>query len=307
VLNGRSYHGRPPAYDYSAFIGDFSRFARSLAAVPLAGPNIGAPPWFKYLGPFLGSEPRVGLATLHRYPLKKCSDSTRLRIPQLLSDRSSRGLAQTVAGAVRAAHRHGVPLRVDEMSAVSCGGAPGLSDSFAAALWAVDALFQMARVGVDGVNIHTRPHTSGELFTFRRPHGSWQVTVHPQYYGLAMYAQAAPPGARLLHVSGSSGADLPIWGTRGPDRRVRVVLINKSLRSPRVVSVAVAGRAGRATLELLQAPSPSAKSQVTLGGQTYGSSSGVLEGHATSISVNPAGGRYVIRVPAASALMMTVG
>jgi hypothetical protein len=86
-----------------------------------------------------------------------------------------------------------------------------------------------------------------------------------------------------------------------------VILINKSLGSARVVSVAVAGGAGRAVLELLHAPRASAKSQVTLGGRAYGSRSGVLEGHATNVSVSPTDGRYVVRVPAASAVMLTVG
>jgi hypothetical protein len=57
------------------------------------------------------------------------------------------GLANSVARYVGTAHSHSVPLRIDEMNAISCGGVRGVSYPFASALWAVDALFEMARVG----------------------------------------------------------------------------------------------------------------------------------------------------------------
>ena len=102
------------------------------------------------------------------------------------------------------------------MNSVSCGGEPGVSDTYATALWAVDALFEMVRVGVDGVNIHSRPGVTNELFTFTRSHGRWQARVNPVYFGLMMFADAAPPGSRLLRVGDSGGTGLKIWATKAP-------------------------------------------------------------------------------------------
>ncbi len=38
-------------------------------------------------------------------------------------------------------------FRVDEMNAITCAGTPGVSDTFASALWVLNALFAMDRAG----------------------------------------------------------------------------------------------------------------------------------------------------------------
>ncbi len=307
ALGGRRYYGRPAGYDFHDFVPEFSRIADKLPRVALGGPNTGSPLWFPDLGSFLAAEPRVRLATLHRYPLKKCSASAHVTIGQLLARRSAQGFAASVTRYVPTAHAHGVPVRIDEMSAVSCGGARGVSNTFATALWSVDALFRLARGGIDGVNIHTRPGTSGELFTIHRAGGRWRATIHPQYYGLLMFAQAAPPGARLLRISGSAGRQVQTWATRAPGGRVRVVLINKSERGDRVVRLRVRGVSGTAVLRRLLAPRASASSGVTLGGEPIGPFTGRPTGRPATVSLTPTAGQYDVTVPAASAAMLTLG
>ena len=62
----------------------------------------------------------------------------------LLSDAASDGLASTVTPWVAAAHHRGVPMRVDEMNAITCGGTQGISNTYGSALWALDTMFAMA-------------------------------------------------------------------------------------------------------------------------------------------------------------------
>ncbi len=306
-INGVRYYGRPhDRYNFPDFVRDFRRISGALGTAPLAGPNIGSPHWFKYLGPFLRDEPRIVLATLHRYPLKKCSASAHRTIGELLANYSSRGLANTVRPSVGVAHAHHVPVRIDEMNAVSCGGEPGVSDVFGTALWAVDALFEMARVGVDGVNIHTRPGVSGQLFSFTESHGQWRAKMRPEYYGLLMFAQAAVPGARLLQITGSAGTQVKVWATRAPDGQIRVVLINKNQNRRSDVTVHIDGGTGTATLERLLGPNASAKSGVTLDGRRIGAERGALVGPPAHLTVRPRGGGYAVRLPAASAAMLTL-
>jgi len=66
--------------------------------------------------------------------------------------------------------------------------------------------------------------------------------------------------------------------------------------------------AGAAALERLQARSLTARSGVTLGGQSFGTqtATGMLAGLPSPLAVAPAGHDYVFRVPAASATMLTV-
>ncbi len=308
-----SVKGRPKGYDYADFSQDFTRIGDAVAQAPLAGPTIGAPEWFGYLRQFLAAHPRVAVATLHRYPLQLCyvppGQPNFPTIANLLSSRTSRTLANSVAASVRVAHEHGVALRIDEMNTISCGSDDAVGKSFASALWAVDALFEMARVGVDGVNIHSYPGATYELFTFTHAPRGWRAAVAPEYYGLMMFAQAAPPGSRLLGVSQTSAGRLDAWATRAADGIVRVVAINDGARA-RLVAVHAALASGDGTLELLQARSLSARAGVTLGGQSFGAqtATGVPAGRRRALSIAPRAQAqdYVFRLPAASASLLTL-
>ncbi len=310
VLHGVKHFGRKHSYGFSDFLSDYAATARALpAGAPVAGPNTGGTHWMPILNQFLSTEHGIKVATLHRYPLKRCSKSAHVTIGQLLSDSSSRGLADSVAGYARISHAHGVPLRIDEINSVSCGGQPGVSDTYATALWAVDAMFEMVRVGVDGVNVHSRPGVTNELFTFTKSHGTWKARVSPVYYGLMMFANAAPAGSRLLNVSGSGDAGLKIWATKAPDGRIRVALINKDATHGRTVALQIAGASGSATVARLRGPNVAAKRAVTFGGQGFGNATttGNVAGAASTETIRPNGSRYVVQVPAASAALLTIG
>jgi hypothetical protein len=308
--DGSGRKGRPRGYGFAQFAGDLTRIGASLPRVPLAEPATGAPKWFPDTGRLLATHPRVRLITLHRYPLQQCftrpAEPNYPTIAHLLSDFSSRGQADSVRAAVRMAHRRHVPLRIDEMSTISCGSNPQVGLSFASALWVLDALFEFARVGVGGVNIHSYPGATYELFSFSQQGGRWQAIVEPQYYGMLMFAQAAPAGSALLSVSGAPSG-LKAWATRGLDGRIRVVLINKSTTRARLLAVRLPGTHGAATLERLRAPGAGASSGVTLGGQSFGSatSTGILPAPHTTV-VEPVAGSYSLHLPAASAALLTI-
>ena len=144
---------------------------------------------------------------------------------------------------MRTAHAHDLPFRVAEMNSASCEGAAGVSDTFASALWALDTMFNMASVGVDGVNFHMLPGSHYELFTVSHDAaGDWQAFVHPEYYGLLMFSQAFPPGARLLPVTAPSGP-VKVWATIGVDGVTRVTLINQDTTAEHDVQVTLPGSA----------------------------------------------------------------
>jgi hypothetical protein len=311
TASGRHVRGRRAGYDFSTYLPNFTQIAGGLPELPIAGPATGAPKWIPQLGRFLAAEPRVRVATIHRYPLQMCyfpaASPQYPSVAHILAPAASRGLADSVAPLVRAAHSRHVALRIDEMNTVSCGGAPGVSNAFASALWALDAVFQMARVGVDGVNIHTYPHAPYELFTFTHADGKWSGSVAPEYYGLLMFAKAAPAGSHLLSTSGGLG-NVREWATRAPDGTDHVVLINDYTAQPRTVDVRIAGAHGEATLERLRAPGIHALTGVTIGGQSFGTTTdtGLLTGPSAVASVKPSNGGYVVRLPPASAAMLTL-
>lgn len=310
---GHLYRSRGRGYDLAHYTREFSHWAKAIPTMPLAGPATSGPSWMGGLGSFIATQPRLKLVTYHRYPLRACvSDQTSPQFPtiaNLLADSSSRGLAQGLAAYVRVAHAKGLAFRVAEMNSASCQGAAGVSDTFASALWSLDTMFNLASVGVSGVNFHMLPGSHYELFTVSQDsRGAWQAFVHPEYYGLLMFSQAYPPGARLLPVHAAAGP-VKVWATRGADGVTRVVAINQDPAAEHDVTVQLPGGSGPGSLETLNAPSVSATSEVSLGGQTFGAetTTGTLPGPPATTPVLPVTGGYSIPLPPASAAMLTTG
>jgi hypothetical protein len=315
--DGVPVYARPRKYGPSEFYGEFSRALGLLRGLPVAGPSVGRVPWLDGVSRFLAPSSRVKMVTWHAYGLNQCvtdrSSPAYPSVPNLLSLRASRNLMDGISPVVARSHGVGATFRIDEMNSVTCNGRIGVSDTFASALWVMDALFAVATDGVDGVNIHTFDEAANGLFDFDRVAGQWQAIVHPLYYGLMMFAQAAPSGSRLLRITSDAQDHVRAWATRGPDHRTRVLLINDSLRDRATVEVRAGAATGRASLSWLQARSAYAKQGVTLGGASFGArtATGVLAparvAPARVAIVAPHAGVYRVTLPAASAALVTLG
>ena len=298
----RVVFSRSAQWNFAAFTNDFARWRAAMPTAPLAGPTFSYTSWMAGLDGFLASQRRLAVVTFHRYPLQACqtdpTSATYASIPNLLADASSAGLAQSVAPYTQVAHAHGLPFRLDELGSASCSGKKGVSDTFASALWVLDTLFNMAAVGVDGVNFHALPGAAYEPFTFTQHGSNWSAFVHPLYYGALMFSQAFPPGAQLLSVTAPDGP-VKAWATQAPDGHTRVVLVNKSPDTPVNVQLTLPGDAtAPLSSETLNAPSLSATSGVTFAGQTFGSTTttGTLPGTPTATPIPSNLGTYTVRL-----------
>jgi hypothetical protein len=320
TLLGIPLHARPRSFGYPAFRRQFNAVAAASPHLELAGPalDVGPTPkkgsWVNSMPDLLRRDRRLQIMTVHRYPLRNCYvPPSSLQFPtvaHLLSRYSTAGLAASLHRWLGIAHRQHRHLRVDELNSVACRGKQGISDTFASSLWVTDALFSLLHAGVDGVNMHTLPRSSYELFEFSHAGGRWGSWVRPVYYGLQLFAQAAPPGSRLLKLPrlGGGSSVLSAWATRAADRIDRLVLIDKDPSRPeRVTLRPPPGTPQGATLERLQARSLQSRSGVTLGGRTYGPETftGQLPpAISQALTPNPRGA-YRITVPAGSAALVT--
>jgi hypothetical protein len=318
---GQPGFGRARSYALTDYAAEFARFERALPRIPLAGPSIGHS-WLSQLGKFLAAPRGVGLVTFHAYGINRyghafrgrncstaTSDPSHPTVAALLAPFASLGLMRGAAPYIAQAHARGLHFRVDELNGITCAGTPGVSNTFASALWVLNALFATVQAGVDGVNVHTWRGSAGKLFGFsQKTDGRWASSVRPEYYGLLMFARAAPPGSRLLQTAPANGGQVQSWAMLAPDHTIRLVLINDSLTDVRSVRVRGAATAGRAKLERLQAPSADATDDVTLAGQSFGveTSTGVLPGHPRPSSLTPSAGEYAVTLPAASAALVTI-
>jgi hypothetical protein len=320
LASGVKEFGRPASYNLADYAKEFTKFSTVLPRVPLAGPAIGHS-WLSQLSPFIHTARGLNLVTFHSYAInstgaafrgRNCStavsDPAHPSVATLLAPFAADGLLRGAAPDIELAHSRHETFRVDEMNAVTCGGTPGVSDTFASALWALDALFAMADAGVDGVNIHTWRGSAGKLFGFSESGDDWSASVRPEYYGLLMFADAAPAGARLLPTTQTHAGNVQSWATLGSDHKLRVVLINHSLANAQNVTVQVPVPRGGVQLQRLQAPSASATTEITLDGESFGSqtTTGRLAGTARTTLVPRTPGGYTVRVAPASAALLTV-
>ena len=306
---GLPVFSRPPGYSPDAFYREFSRTLRLLPRLPIAGPAAGLVPWLDGFRHFLTPASRVRIVTWHAYGLNQCvtlpASPRYPTVPNLLSPLTSRGIVDGISPYVALAHRVGATFRIDEMNSVTCNGRLGVSDTFASALWLMDSLFTIAAGGVDGVNIHTFQDAANGLFDFDRSHGQWEGSVHPLYYGLMMFAQAAPPGSRLLQIRSGPQDEVRAWATRAPDHRIRVLLINDSLRRSALALVRPPVAAGAASIERLRASSAYSTQGVTLGGESFGTRTGTgLLAAPQPRVLAPRSGAYAVTLPAASAALV---
>ena len=293
----------------SRYVTDFRLYARAVSSVApraaLFGPaieNAGAGlPWVRAL--LDGPHPDLRVVTAHRYPYARCAFAGSPWYPtinRILSEAATHGMARSVRPDVGLARDARLRFRLTEFNSVTCGGVAGISDSFATALWAPDAAFELMRVGAQGINLHARQYAVNDPFTF----DAAGLHTHPLLYGLILFARTLGPGAELLplNVRAPGFPHVKVWAVRIRGARLHVLVINKG---PRGAAVDLRmPTAGSASVERLRAPAATARTGVRLDGQWLNRSA-EWQGTPLSEIVPPIAGRLRIVVPAYSAALVT--
>jgi hypothetical protein len=297
-------------YGSTQYKHDFRRYAEALTrafpGVKLFGPELTYPSlaWstdLLTLGPWTPNS-----LTFHRYATADCTADQHRRVPSaagLLDDHYSGGLAATMADAVQFGLVHHLAIRVSEMNTVACGGPASLVQSFATALWAPDALFEMVRSDVASVNWHIRAGTTNAPVVF----GGHGMNARPELYGLALFARMMGPGAQLLgaQLDPSSARGVKTWAVRSGGR-VRILVINESTQRLSVRVARPPGISGTdGSLIRLLAPSVGATHGVTLGGQTIGAD-GRWHGHRVLEAVHERSRSYRLAIAGYSAALLAL-
>ena len=297
-------------YSADDYVRDFRSYARALKRVAprvaLMGPAVTSTRRnFNWLYSALADDrSELGVLTGHRYSLNACSKPTAPGYPTIartLDESSSVGMARSVSNAVGLAHHRKRPFRLDELNSVTCGGLAGVSDTFATALWAPDALFALLSTGLDGLNLHIRPDKINSPFRLT----SRGLEARPLLYGLILFARTIGHGGRLvqLHGHATRSAGLKAWAVQIAANKVHVLLINKSTE-PVNVDLQLPSMTD-ATVERLRAPSARATAGVTFDGQRLGPNASWL-GQRVAQRIRRKATGYWIAVPRFSAALVSV-
>ena len=240
--------------------------------IPLAGPDTSGSSAYEKWGLTESIYERPALLTGHHYPLG-CAEQPAPSIARLLSPR----IRQLEEGSLRRylfiAGETEVPFRLDETNTVSCGGVPGISNTFASALWAVSYLTQAMSMGVSGINFEGNPVNCEGYTPVCAPSAedlaSGALVAQPEWYALLL--ARALIGERPLHttVSPTERPNVEASTFLAADGTLRFVLVDDDPPGARGVAMHLHVGSGfhGATVLSLTAPSPEALSGVELGGR----------------------------------------
>jgi len=141
----------------------------------------------------------------------------------------------------------GVPYRLSECNSYYDGGAPGVSDSPASALWVLDFLFSCAQGGASGVNFHGGGLCSYTPITNQ---SSSVLGVRPEYLGILLFNLA---GQGALYKTQVSAGDLNVtaYAINNQAGGMSLVVINKDATQNLQLTVELPQTANTASLVAL--------------------------------------------------------
>jgi hypothetical protein len=302
-LFGRAKH-RQPEYGYEDWLAEYRRYKAALRArfprIPLAGPDAaGATDWVTRFAADEGGD--AVLLTHHYYREHQNPDST---IAKLLAPDPK--LQPQLEQLQAAASRSGVPYRICEVNSFSGGGRPGVSDTMAGALWALDYLYTLASHGCSGVNIETGVNHLDFVSSYSPigEAGGGHFPVKPEYYGMLAFALGGK--GKMMRAAIQPGSDaLRAYATRSGQAALVLTLINKDAVAV-AVDVMLSGFSHSPPVAIvrLTAPAVDATDGIRLGGTEV-----TPEGHwrpSSTETVAVSAGRLRVSLPGYSAAVCTM-
>lgn len=238
----------------------------------------------------------------HHYYFGGPATNPEVNIPNLLKPATMAKVQETADVATAAARKMGVRVRMTEGNTCYRGGKPGLSDVFAAALWAADYSLLLASNNYTGVNLHggtgktvatgvggflpgdvllkeqgaTPEQIASHPHPFYTPIASFgsEYVMEPVGYGLKFAGRFS--GAHLIPGDYSSqlqeaGVDATGYAALLPDGHTAVIILNKDAQQDVDLTLNFAGKGNSAVeIETLRAPALDSREAHITHGPTRG-------------------------------------
>ncbi len=199
----------------------------------------------------------------------------------------------------------GIPFRLDGLTSFDSGGAPGISNTYASALWALDTTFQTALAGASGLNFNSGSQTLDAVITDAN---GTVLGPRPAFYGLLL-ASLAGNGTLLATQLSAGTLNVSAYALQCPTGSLSLVLLNLDATQNLDVSILVPNAMSSASLlQLTQlspratTPSLTALDGITLQGATIATDGTFLPDPAYTLPVN--GPQLSCYVPALSAVLL---
>ncbi|KAF8636118.1 hypothetical protein AX17_003821 [Amanita inopinata Kibby_2008] len=303
------HHKRPPNYSVHDYFKEFKSLVNAIAnddqildKQMLIGPSLATGAWHPedvwntgYVDAFSSS---LRYLAMEHYPTDNCyaqfgvgtpRDAQKV-FPSFLNHNAGINLISLYLNSTRYAQEKGKKFLMFETNTASCGGFPGLSDSFGAALWGLDYALQLAysnfsmglfHIGGQGVyyNKLSAPPTNQSTYH--------QWSIGPIYYTSLIMAEILGPSNAsqvmdMWNVDKSISMYTPAYVIYENGSPTRVALFNfvsdPSGNSDINVTISMGGRetgqpkaaVSEVRVKYLRANSISQKGNFTWAGQTFG-------------------------------------
>jgi hypothetical protein len=215
------------AIDVGRFLQVASALEPALDGEPVTGPELSSPRSWRASLPRVIAALHARTVGVHVYPLSVCETPRAATVSGLLEPSvgsTPRALAWVIADADAA----GAPAIISEANSVSCGGKAGVSDSPAAAVWAVRFVLAALETGFREV----RFHFAGDPYDPFAMRGS-ELVARPLESAMVALNQWLPVGSTIHPMSVARGLQAAAFAA--PTGSLMVVLDNEQRTAQRLV------------------------------------------------------------------------
>ncbi|HXA44765.1 MAG TPA: hypothetical protein VNZ25_04615 [Candidatus Angelobacter sp.] len=311
--------------EYAPYLAEWKRYATQITA-PTNSPNAtfcgpstspGHESWANHFAIEFGHRGPLALIAQHDYPggdARRATNAAAAR-EKILSPAIDAHYARFAASWVPAALTNGLPYRVEEANSFYDGGALDVSDTFAAALWALDYQWWWASHGASGINFHTGDKVAARDESKPCRYAVFWTTpagydVHPIAYALKMFSLGGRGRLLPTRVENEDHPNIAVYAAAADQKTIFVTLINREHDvDGRVVQLNFdqALPEARADVMFLAAPENNiaAKNGVTLGGAEI-QDDATWRGKWTSLPDATTDGKFDINLPCASAALIKI-
>ena len=266
---------------------------------------------------------RMAMISDHYYPMgngrnaeKKLAENR----ARFLSDETGVRFQKAFAAVGSKLMAKRIPYRIDELNNCSNGGAQGISDTYTASLWALDASHWWAARHILGLNYHTgeRVGPDGSIgaqnySAFLHRNDGRGLEIRPPSYGYLAFVQGASGRPLEVTVAKTSADGLTAYAYRAADGSVYLTLINKTFADqaePFSVSLQLpkgVGASGAQRMDLAQKNNDAAaRTDITLGGASI-DTEGVWTGRWEVVDTGPTQNPTIEVAPASAAIIHFLG
>lgn len=314
----------PKTWGPKTYLEEWLTLARAIVArvpnarfgIPDVAANISWLPQIADLWPSVQNPPHITTLT-HHYYFGGPATNPEVNIPNLLKPATMARVQKNADIANTSAKKVGARVRMTEGNTCFRGGKPGVSDVFAAALWAADYSLLLASNNYSGINLHGGTGKSvansvggslpGDTLLEQQGKTPEQIASHPHpfYTPIATFGSEymLEPVAYGLKFAGSlsngtllqgdltsklqeSGVNATGYAAKMPDGKISVIILNKDADKDLDVVIDFGGaKAGAVAVETLHAPAlDSREAHITP------SAPGKLSGGKYSLTVRKASG-----------------